>query len=110
VAAQLAASQEGISSVSKYVKFYVFRAVTVKITVFWDIRPCSLVECNHVPEKPAASHLVLEGPPAAVFSIERCSYFSSLKMEAAGSSERLGTFYQWHLVTSAGESNLTYRK
>jgi hypothetical protein len=51
-----------------FVGFEVLTAVVMNSTIFWDITPCSLL------------------PPA--FMLVSCSaYFSTLKMEAMGSSE-----------------------
>jgi hypothetical protein len=39
----------------QYLRFEVFGSVTLKITIFWDVTPCSLVEVTDASEERAAS-------------------------------------------------------
>jgi hypothetical protein len=44
-----------VGNVSKYVRFQILRAASMKMTTFWDVAPCSLVEQTDVPEASTAS-------------------------------------------------------
>jgi hypothetical protein len=42
-----------------YMWFGVLTAVTMKITVFWDVRPCSLVDCYQRSGKPCYFNIII---------------------------------------------------
>lgn len=67
----------------------------MKSTVFWDVRPCCLMECTIISQELAASIRVLY--PDDILSFHRnlldpSGYYTL--MEGAGSSEILGNFCQ----------------
>jgi hypothetical protein len=46
----------------KTVRFHILTAVSMKMTVFWDVAPCSLIEINrpisiHFPDDGGSKHL-----------------------------------------------------
>jgi hypothetical protein len=83
-----------VKQIDAYGKFEILMAVTTKVTVFWDVTPCSLVDFYQVLSLLDATTAI--GPPAilviAPFSctsnnVLHLAYYSFLKMEAARSSK-----------------------
>jgi hypothetical protein len=67
-------------------EFEVLTAVLMKSTIFWDITPCSPLKINGRFGGTYRLHLQLYLPSA--FTLVSCSaYFSTMKMEAACSSQ-----------------------
>jgi hypothetical protein len=62
----IASSKDGIKNQCFMVRFQVLAATSMKMAVFWDVAPCSLLDTDR-------RYRVATSQKTAIFSVPRCS-------------------------------------